>query len=162
MYKRKKSPIISKRQAVELLGTMQGGYNVNILVNLLDNDELCDIAYKQLAKTILIFDSYNDVVLKANKGNVYAKKLLQEWAEATWFHTSRPEVPEEITLSVFKVPGEINTDDLSPAQDAWSRPDIPLHSLAMLKVPRENINPDIPYEVGPIKQINEIKQKAIP
>ena len=156
----KKSPIISKRQAVELLGTMQGGYNVNILVNLLDNDELCDIAYKQLAKTILIFDSYNDVVLKANKGNV-AKKLLQEWAEATWF-TSRPEVPEEITLSVFKVPGEINTDDLSPAQDAWSRPDIPLHSLAMLKVPRENINPDIPYEVGPIKQINEIKAKGYP
>ena len=157
----KKSPIISKHDAVKLLGTMQGGYNVNILVNLLDNDELAPTAYKELAKIILVYDSYNDVVLKANKGNPYAKNLLEEWAEGTWF-TCKPEVPEEITFSVFKVPGEINTDDLSPAQDAWSRPDIPLHSLAMLKVPRENINPDIPFEIGPIKQINKIKEQGYP
>tara|TARA_B100000003_G_scaffold202405_1_gene211624 strand:- start:2237 stop:4837 length:2601 start_codon:yes stop_codon:yes gene_type:complete len=156
-----KSTIISNRRAVNLLGTMQGGYNVNILVNLLDDDELSYYAYKELSKTILIFDSYNDVVIKANKGNYNAKRLLRDWAEAKWFK-SRSKLPERMDLSIFKVSGEINTDDLSPAQDAWSRPDIPLHSLSMLKVPRTDIEPDLPYETGPIKQISEIKDKGYP
>tara|TARA_B100000035_G_C21034874_1_gene570370 strand:- start:1505 stop:4117 length:2613 start_codon:yes stop_codon:yes gene_type:complete len=153
------SPIISKNKGVELLGTMQGGYNVSSLVNLLDNEEVANNASFELSKMILIFDSYNDVQNKAIKGNKYATELIKQWAEASWF-TCKPKVPTQIDLSVFKVSGEINTDDLSPAQDAWSRPDIPLHSLSMLKVPRDGIIPDIPFEQGPMKQIDEIKKKG--
>ena len=155
------SPIVNKKEAIKLLGTMQGGYNVNILIDLLDNDELAELASNELSKTILIFDSSYEVEKKAKKVNIYALKLILDWADAKWF-LNKPKVPEKIDVSVFKVSGEINTDDLSPAQDAWSRPDIPLHALSMLKVPRSGIEPDEPYEVGPIKLINKIKENGYP
>lgn len=126
------SPLVSKERAVYLLGTMLGGYNVAPLVELLDNAELAGLAAEALKKTLLVFDAFHDVADKAKAGNEAAKAVLQSWAEAEWF-TSRPDVPEEIKITVFKVTGETNTDDLSPAQDAWSRPDIPLHANAMLK-----------------------------
>ena len=129
--------LISKAKATELLGTMVGGYNVGPLVELLDDAEVADIAAAGLKKTLLMFDYFNDVAAKAKAGNAKAKEVLQSWADAEWF-TSRPEVAQKITVTVFKVPGETNTDDLSPAPDAWSRPDIPLHYLAMLK----NTRPD--------------------
>jgi aconitate hydratase 2/2-methylisocitrate dehydratase len=134
-----KSPIMSPVRATELLGTMQGGYNIATLVELLDNPELADTAGLGLKKTILMFDAFYDVEEKAKAGNAVAKTVMQSWADADWF-TSRPEVPEKLTMTVFLVSGETNTDDLSPAPDAWSRPDIPLHALAMLKNPREGIH----------------------
>ncbi len=155
------SPLIDKRHAVELLGTMLGGYNIQPLVELLDDAELDELAAEQLKHTLLMFDAFHDVDEKAKAGNAKAKAVMQSWADAEWF-TSRPEVPEAITVTVFKVPGETNTDDLSPAQDAWSRPDIPLHALAMLKNPREGIEPDKPGEIGPIRQIEALKQKGHP
>jgi aconitate hydratase 2/2-methylisocitrate dehydratase len=124
--------LISKTLATELLGTMVGGYNVHPLIELLDDAEVAATAAAALKKTLLMFDFFNDVAQKAKAGNVQAKAVMQSWADAEWF-TSRPEVPQDITVTVFKVPGETNTDDLSPAPDAWSRPDIPLHYLAMLK-----------------------------
>ncbi|MES2142024.1 MAG: bifunctional aconitate hydratase 2/2-methylisocitrate dehydratase [Pseudomonadota bacterium] len=124
------SPFIKPQQAVELLGTMLGGYNVPILIELLDHEHLAEIATHQLAHTLLMFDAYHDVIAKAKERNSFAERVIQSWAQAKWF-TSKPEVPSKITVSVFKVSGEINTDDLSPATEAWSRPDIPLHSLAM-------------------------------
>ena len=130
------SPLISPEYATELLGTMLGGYNIHALIELLDNDKLAPIAANGLKHTLLMFDSFHDVQEKAEKGNKYAQEVLQSWADAEWF-TSRAKVPEKITVTVFKVDGETNTDDLSPAPDAWSRPDIPLHALAMLKNPRE-------------------------
>ena len=148
------SPIISAQKATELLGTMLGGYNVAPLIDLLDNATLAPIATKALSHTLLIFDAFHDVETKANSGNSYAKQVLQAWADAEWF-TSKPAVPEKLTVTVFKVPGETNTDDLSPAPDAWSRPDIPLHALAMLKIPREGIS-------NAIAQIAELKQKGFP
>ena len=126
------SPLISPEYATELLGTMLGGYNIHALIELLDNDKLAPIAANGLKHTLLMFDSFHDVQEKAEKGNKYAQEVLQSWADAEWF-TSRAKVPEKITVTVFKVDGETNTDDLSPAPDAWSRPDIPLHALAMLK-----------------------------
>ena len=134
-----KSPSLSPQDAVYLLGTMQGGYNILPLVEALDDPALAEIAADALSKTILMFDAFNDVEEKAKAGNACAKRVMQSWADAEWF-TSRPEVPEKITVTVFKVAGETNTDDLSPAPDAWSRPDIPLHALAMLKFPREGIH----------------------
>ncbi|WP_246562460.1 bifunctional aconitate hydratase 2/2-methylisocitrate dehydratase [Rickettsiella endosymbiont of Dermanyssus gallinae] len=127
-----KSPFIDPIQAVELLGTMLGGYNVPILIELLDHPSLADTAAKQLSHTLLMFDACYDVIEKANTGNLFAKPVIEAWANAAWF-TSKPEVPHKLTVSVFKVSGEINTDDLSPATEAWSRPDIPLHSLEMLR-----------------------------
>lgn len=124
-----KTPLINPKRAVELLGTMLGGYNVPILIELLDS-YLADVAAQQLSHTLLMFDAYHDVHVKAKEGNSFAKQVIASWAHAEWF-TSKPEVPSKITVSVFKVSGEINTDDLSPATEAWSRPDIPLHSLAM-------------------------------
>ncbi len=153
-----KSPLIDRKRATELLGTMLGGYNVQSLIDLLDDTELAPIAAKALSHTLLIFDSFHDVEEKA-KHNAYAKQVLEAWANADWF-LSRPEVPKKMTLTVFKVAGETNTDDLSPAQDAWSRPDIPLHANAMLKNAREGINPDQPGNVGPIKQIEALKAKG--
>ena len=150
---------ISKTQAINMLGTMQGGYNVNVLTDLLDDENLAELACNELKDTLLIFDDFNKIQDKYKKGNLYAKELLESWANGEWFLKKEP-VAEKITLIVFKVSGEINTDDLSPAVDAWSRPDIPLHSLSMLKTPREDIEPDIPYELGPIKLINELKQKG--
>ena len=155
------SPLLSKQRAVELLGTMQGGYNIATLVELLDSAELGAVAAEQLKHTLLMFDAFHDVAEKAKAGNQHAKAVMQSWAEGEWF-TNRPAVAEKITLSVFKVTGETNTDDLSPAPDAWSRPDIPLHALAMLKMARDGINPDVPGSVGPIKQMEELKAKGFP
>lgn len=148
------SPILTREKAVELLGTMLGGYNVAPLIELLDNTELAPIAAKGLSHTLLVFDAFHDVKEKADAGNAFAKQVLNSWAEAEWF-TSKPEVPEKLTVTVFKVVGETNTDDLSPAPDAWSRPDIPLHAKAMLKMPREGIT-------HAEQQIEELKQKGFP
>ncbi len=152
-------PLITPKRATELLGTMLGGYNISALLELLDHAELAPIAADALKHTLLVFDSFHDVKDKADAGNEYAKSVLQSWADGEWF-TSRPELPESLTLTVFKVTGETNTDDLSPAPDAWSRPDIPLHALAMLKNPRPGIEPDEPGKVGPIKFIESLKEKG--
>jgi aconitate hydratase 2 / 2-methylisocitrate dehydratase len=148
------SPILDAAKATELLGTMLGGYNIAPLIELLDNQELAPIAAKALSHTLLIFDAFHDVQEKAEAGNEFAQQVLRSWAEAEWF-TSKPEVPEKLTVTVFKVTGETNTDDLSPAPDAWSRPDIPLHAKAMLKMPREGIT-------NAEQQIEELKQKGFP
>ncbi len=132
------SPILTASDAAELLGTMLGGYNITPLIELLDNPLLAPIAVKGLSHTLLIFDAFHDIEEKANAGNDFAKQIMQSWADAEWF-ISKPRIPEKLTVSVFKVSGETNTDDLSPAPDAWSRPDIPLHAKAMLKIPREGI-----------------------
>lgn len=155
------SPLITKERAVYLLGTMLGGYNVAPLVDLLDNAELGGLAAEALKKTLLVFDAFHDVEEKAKAGNANAKAVLESWAEGEWF-TSRPDVPSEMTITVFKVTGETNTDDLSPAQDAWSRPDIPLHANAMLKNARDGINPEKNGEVGPLSQIKDLIAKGNP
>jgi len=153
--------LISRAKATELLGTMVGGYNVHPLIELLDDAEVAGVAAEGLKKTLLMFDYFNDVATKAKAGNAKAMEVMKSWAEAEWF-TSRPEVAHKITVTVFKVPGETNTDDLSPAPDAWSRPDIPLHALAMLK----NRRPDAPFvpdeegKRGPISVINKLKEKG--
>ncbi|MGO3872052.1 MAG: bifunctional aconitate hydratase 2/2-methylisocitrate dehydratase, partial [Alcaligenes sp.] len=151
--------LISRERATELLGTMLGGYNISPLIELLDKPELGQIAANGLKNTLLMFDSFHDVQEKAEKGNVFAKEVLQSWADGEWF-TSRPEVPESLTVTVFKVTGETNTDDLSPAPDAWSRPDIPLHALAMLKNPRPGIEPEEPGKQGPVSFIESLKEKG--
>ncbi|MGY5615995.1 bifunctional aconitate hydratase 2/2-methylisocitrate dehydratase [Vibrio cincinnatiensis] len=150
------SPLVNREKAAKLLGTMQGGYNIEPLVSLLDDNELAPIVAEALSNTLLMFDAFYDVEEKAQKGNVFAKQVMQSWAEAEWF-LSKPALAEKITLTVFKVMGETNTDDLSPAPDAWSRPDIPVHALAMLKNEREGIEPDDAGKVGPIKQIEALK-----
>ncbi|MDH2998608.1 aconitate hydratase B [Pasteurellaceae bacterium LFhippo2] len=155
------SPLISAQHAVKLLGTMQGGYNIEPLLNALDNNELAPIAVEALSYTLLMFDNFHDVAEKAKQGNPYAQQILQSWANAEWF-LSRPKLAEKLTLTVFKVTGETNTDDLSPAQDAWSRPDIPLHALAMLKNERDGIVPDEAGVIGPMKQIESLKEKGFP
>ena len=147
-------PLIDKPKAIELLGTMLGGYNIMPLVELLDDADLAALAAQELKYTLLMFDAFHDVAEKAKAGNEHAQAVMQSWADAEWFQ-AKQDVPEEITLSVFKVTGETNTDDLSPAQDAWSRPDIPLHSLAMLKNPREGIT-------DAISQIEALKNKGNP
>ncbi|MDW5415667.1 bifunctional aconitate hydratase 2/2-methylisocitrate dehydratase [Iodobacter sp. CM08] len=151
--------LISRAKATELLGTMLGGFNIAPLVDLLEDAEVAAIAAAALSKTLLMFDAFHDVKTKADAGNAFAKQVLQSWADAEWF-TSRPAVPAKVTLTVFKVSGETNTDDLSPAPDAWSRPDIPLHALAMLKNPRPGIEADQPGSVGPIKQLDALKAKG--
>ena len=133
-----KSPLIDQSLAVKLLGTMLGGYNISTLVELLDSDTLAVAAADELCHTLLMFDAFHDVAERAKAGNVEAQRALQSWADAQWF-TSKPELPNKITAVVYKIPGETNTDDLSPAQDAWSRPDIPLHAQAMYKNPREGV-----------------------
>ncbi|MCW7547638.1 bifunctional aconitate hydratase 2/2-methylisocitrate dehydratase [Photorhabdus sp. APURE] len=155
------SPLITQEKAVELLGTMQGGYNIHPLIDALDNEKLAPIAAKALSHTLLMFDNFYDVEEKAKAGNPQAKQIMQSWADAQWY-LERPELAEKITVTVFKVTGETNTDDLSPAQDAWSRPDIPLHALAMLKNAREGIAPDQAGVIGPIKQIEELNKKGYP
>ncbi len=154
------SPILTAERAAELLGTMLGGYNIQPLICLLDNTELADIAANGLSNTLLMFDAFYDVKEKAESGNVAAQQVMQSWAEGQWF-TSKEQVPEKITVKVFKVTGETNTDDLSPAPDAWSRPDIPLHAKAMLKISRDGITPDEDGVIGPIKQIAS-QQEGIP
>ncbi|MBB6115650.1 aconitate hydratase 2/2-methylisocitrate dehydratase [Rahnella inusitata] len=155
------SPLVTPEKAIELLGTMQGGYNIHPLIDALDSETLAPIAAKALSHTLLMFDNFYDVEEKAHAGNEHAKKILKSWADAEWY-LSRPQLAEKITVTVFKVTGETNTDDLSPAPDAWSRPDIPLHALAMLKNEREGIHPDQPGSVGPIKQIDELNKKGFP
>ena len=155
------SPVVSAELAVELLGTMQGGYNIQPLIDLLDDAKLAPIAAKALSHTLLLFDSFHDVQEKLKAGNAYAKQVMESWANAEWY-LSRPKLAEKITLTVFKVTGETNTDDLSPAQDAWSRPDIPLHALAMLKNSRPGIEADQEGVVGPIKTLDALKAKGFP
>ncbi|MDP8163233.1 bifunctional aconitate hydratase 2/2-methylisocitrate dehydratase [Pasteurella skyensis] len=155
------SPLISAQYAVELLGTMQGGYNIEPLLMALDNDALAPVATKALSSTLLMFDAFHDVSERAKKGNAFAQQILESWANAEWF-LSRPKLAEKITVTVFKVTGETNTDDLSPAQDAWSRPDIPLHAKAMLKNSRDGIVADKEGEIGPLTLIEELKQKGFP
>ncbi len=146
--------LIDPTKATFYLGTMLGGYNVEPLINLLDDDECGSEAVKALSQTLLVFDAFNDVAEKS-KDSSNAAKVLKSWAEAEWF-TSKPEVPQSITTTVFKVPGETNTDDLSPAPDAWSRPDIPLHALAMYKMPRQGLSND------PLGEIKKLKEKGHP
>ncbi len=153
------SPLISKVKATELLGTMLGGFNIKPLIELLSDAECGAAAAAGLKSTLLMFDYFHDVKELADQGNANAKAVLQSWADAEWF-TSRPEVPASLTLTIFKVSGETNTDDLSPAPDAWSRPDIPLHALAMLKNPRPGIEPEEPGTRGPVKQIEALKAKG--
>ncbi|MBN9698170.1 MAG: bifunctional aconitate hydratase 2/2-methylisocitrate dehydratase, partial [Zoogloea sp.] len=151
--------LVSKVKATELLGTMLGGYNVKPLIDLLGDAECGASAAEGLKKTLLVFDYFHDVAELAKAGNANAKAVIQSWADAEWF-TSRPEVPASQKLTVFKVTGETNTDDLSPAPDAWSRPDIPLHALAMLKNPRPGIEADEPGSRGPIKQLEALAAKG--
>jgi len=151
--------LISPELATELLGTMLGGYNIGPLIELLEDDAVGAAAAKGLKNTLLMFDQFHDVKAKADKGNLHAKSVLQSWADAEWF-TSRPEVPNSITVSIFKVSGETNTDDLSPAPDAWSRPDIPLHALAMLKNKRDGITPEEDGKRGPVRFIEELRAKG--
>ncbi|MCE0731213.1 bifunctional aconitate hydratase 2/2-methylisocitrate dehydratase [Halomonas sp. G15] len=155
------SPLIDKIHAVKLLGTMQGGYNIVSMVELLDDAELAKEVGEQLKHTLLMFDAFHDVEERAKAGNAVAKDVIQSWADAEWF-LSKPALEEKITLTVFKVPGETNTDDLSPAPDAWSRPDIPVHANAMLKNERDGIEPEEPGVKGPLKQIEEVKAKGFP
>lgn len=156
-----KTPLISRQKATELLGTMLGGYNISPLIDLLDDKDaaVAQTAADALKKTLLMFDQFHDVKEKASKGNAQAKAVLQSWADAEWF-TSRPEVPQSITVSILKVTGETNTDDLSPAPDAWSRPDIPLHALAMLKNKRDGITPEDDGKRGPIKFIEDLRARG--
>ena len=153
--------LISRAKATELLGTMVGGYNVEPLISLLDDKDsaVASVAAEGLKKTVLMFDYFHDVTEKAKAGNSYAQAVIKSWADAEWF-TSRPEVPKKITVTVFKVTGETNTDDLSPAPDAWSRPDIPLHYLAMLKNARPGITPEEDGKRGPIQFIDDLKKKG--
>jgi aconitate hydratase 2 / 2-methylisocitrate dehydratase len=154
-----KCALLSAEKATELLGTMLGGYNLTPLIDLLDNKSCAPVAAAGLKKTLLMFDQFHDVKEKADKGNAFAKEVVQSWADAEWF-TSRPEVPKSITISVLKVTGETNTDDLSPAPDAWSRPDIPLHALAMLKNKRDGITPEDDGKRGPVKFIEDLRARG--
>ena len=147
------SPYISKKEAVQILGTMLGGYNIEPLIKCLEIEGLGDEAANALSQTLLIFDAFNEI-FELSKKNKYAKKVIDSWAEGKWF-TDKADIPEQIKLTVYKVPGEINTDDLSPATDAWSRPDIPLHALAMFKMPREGLD-------QPLETIEKLKEKGNP
>ncbi|MGO8952243.1 MAG: bifunctional aconitate hydratase 2/2-methylisocitrate dehydratase [Rhodomicrobium sp.] len=156
------SPLISKVGATKLLGTMLGGFNIKPLIDLLSCGECSAAAAQGLKNTLLMFDYFNDVKELAasdKPGSSSAKSVMQSWADAEWF-TTRPGVPESLTVTIFKVSGETNTDDLSPAPDAWSRPDIPLHALAMLKNARPGIEPDEPGKIGPVKLLQSLRAKG--
>ncbi len=155
------SPLIDRPAAIKLLGNMHGGYNIETLVGLLPDAELGEAAAAELKHTLLMFDAFHDVEELARGGNENAKAVLQSWADGEWF-TDQPEVPESIKVAVFKVTGETNTDDLSPAPDAWSRPDIPLHALAMYKMTRDGLEPEEHGVTGPMKQVQEIQAKGLP
>ena len=155
------SPLLDKQTAVRLLGMMQGGYNIATLVDLLDDSELAEMAGEQLKRTLLMFDAFNDVKEKMDAGNAVAKAVVESWANGEWF-TNKKKVPESTKMVVFKVTGETNTDDLSPAPDAWSRPDIPLHARAAYKMERDGLKPEEPGVTGPMSQIDEIKSKGLP
>ncbi|WP_018982787.1 bifunctional aconitate hydratase 2/2-methylisocitrate dehydratase [Salinimonas chungwhensis] len=154
-------PLIGREKSVELLGNMQGGYNIVTLIELLDDDKLAPLAVKELKHTLLMFDAFHDVEEKHKAGNKFATEVIESWANAEWF-TSRPKMDDKMTYSVFKVTGETNTDDLSPAPDAWSRPDIPLHALAAYKMTRDGLEPEEHGVTGPMKQIDEVKNQGYP
>ncbi|MBT6288469.1 MAG: bifunctional aconitate hydratase 2/2-methylisocitrate dehydratase [Oceanospirillales bacterium] len=143
--------LVSRVEATRLLGTMLGGYNIPPLVDLLDDSEVGPTAADALKQTLLMFDAFHDVEDKRQAGNVLAQEVMEAWAHGDWF-TNKPDVPAEIKVTVYKVPGETNTDDLSPAVDAWSRPDIPLHAQAMLKARMDN----------PLETIEALKDKGHP
>lgn len=145
------SPLVSREEATRLLGTMLGGYNIPPLVELLDDQVVGSVAATALKDTLLMFDAFHDVDEKRQAGNALAQSVMESWANAEWF-LKKPALAESITVTVYKVPGETNTDDLSPAVDAWSRPDIPLHAQAMLKARMER----------PLETIEELKQKGYP
>jgi aconitate hydratase 2/2-methylisocitrate dehydratase len=153
--------LIDQEHAIQLLGDMHGGYNITTLVELLDDPTLGMSAARELKKTLLVFDAFHDVAERAKNGSTNAQAVLESWAAGEWF-THRNEVPESLKMVVYKVTGETNTDDLSPAPDAWSRPDIPLHALAMYKMARDGITPDEPGTIGPLKHIESIKAKGLP
>ncbi|MEG3788991.1 bifunctional aconitate hydratase 2/2-methylisocitrate dehydratase [Lysobacter sp. CCNWLW3] len=154
-----RNALIGRERATELLGTMLGGYNIHPLIELLDDAQVGGVAANALKHTLLMFDAFHDVQEKAEQGNANARAVLQSWADAEWF-TSKPEVPESLTVTVFKVTGETNTDDLSPAPDATTRPDIPLHALAMLKNKREGIEPEEDGKRGPVAFIESLKDQG--
>jgi len=145
-----KCPAIDKKQATFLLGTMLGGYNIEPLISLLDNEDTAQIACDALSNTLLIYDAYQ-LVLDKSATNKYAKQVIENWSNASWF-TSKEALPKEIKLTVFRVPGETNTDDLSPATEAWSRPDIPVHAKSMLVKKMDK----------PLEKIEELKKKGLP
>ena len=153
--------LIDPAHALKLLGNMHGGYNIETLVSLLTDDALGALAAEELKHTLLMFDAFHDVEALARNGNANAQSVMQSWADAEWF-TSQDAVAESIKMVVFKVTGETNTDDLSPAPDAWSRPDIPLHALAMYKMTRDGLEPDEHGVVGPMKQVADIQAKGLP
>ena len=153
--------LIDPAHAVKLLGNMHGGYNIETLVGLLTDDALGELAAAELKHTLLMFDAFHDVAELAEAGNANAKAVMQSWADAEWF-TNRDAVPESIKVAVFKVTGETNTDDLSPAPDAWSRPDIPLHALAMYKMTRDGLTPAEHGVTGPMQQVADIQNKGLP
>jgi aconitate hydratase 2/2-methylisocitrate dehydratase len=155
------SSLVSPVEATEILGTMLGGYNIQALIACLDNDALAATAVTALSHTLLMFDAFHDVDEKAKSGNAYAMQIMQSWAAGEWF-TSREKLEEKISLTVFKVTGETNTDDLSPAPDAFTRPDIPLHANSMFKMTRDGIEPDDHGTTGPLTQIEAIKAKGFP
>ncbi|MGO1749087.1 MAG: bifunctional aconitate hydratase 2/2-methylisocitrate dehydratase [Marinobacter sp.] len=155
------SPLLEKPKAVQLLGMMQGGYNIETLVDLLDDSNLAELAGEQLKRTLLMFDAFNDVKDKMDAGNAIAKSVVESWANGEWF-TNKKKVAESTKMVVFKVTGETNTDDLSPAPDAWSRPDIPLHARAAYKMERDGLKPEEQGVTGPMSQIDEIKAKGLP
>ncbi len=154
-------PLIDKLAAIKLLGNMHGGYNIETLVDLLTDADLGAQAAEELKHTLLMFDAFHDVAELAEKGNANAKAAMLSWADGEWF-TSQEPVAESIKVAVFKVTGETNTDDLSPAPDAWSRPDIPLHALAMYKMTRDGLEPEEHGVTGPMKQVEEIQNKGVP
>ena len=144
------SPLIDKQLATKLLGTMLGGYNVESLIGLLEDDAVGGLAADGLSKTLLMFNAKHDVI-ELSKTNKNAKRVVDSWSDAEWF-TNKPKLPEVIKAIVFRVEGEINTDDLSPAPDAPSRPDIPLHALAMLKKTMDH----------PLEKIKKLKESGLP
>ncbi len=154
-------PLIDKIAAVDLLGDMHGGYNIETLVKLLSDSALGEQAATELKHTLLMFDAFYDVAALAKDGNINAQSVMQSWADAEWF-TKRDELPESMKMVVFKVTGETNTDDLSPAPDAWSRPDIPLHARAMYKMTRDGLEPEKHGDVGPMAQIDAVKATGLP
>ena len=158
---RQSSPLVSPEEAVNLLGTMKGGYNVAPLISLLSSPALAKAAREALTHTLMVYDAFDGVAKLCEAGNTEAQALMQAWADGTWF-TSRESLPDTVTLKVFRVTGEINTDDLSPATDAWSRPDIPLHAMAMFKNAREGLTPDEEGVRGPITLINSLKEEGYP
>jgi aconitate hydratase 2/2-methylisocitrate dehydratase len=155
------SPLIDKPAAIKLLGNMHGGYNIETLISQLEDNDLGELAATELKHTLLMFEAFHDVAELAKNGNANAQSVMESWAEAEWF-TSEPAVAESIKVAVFKVTGETNTDDLSPAPDAWSRPDIPLHALAMYKMTRDGLTPQEHGVTGPMDKVAEIQAMGLP